>query len=310
MKLGKSSLHRVVLADGEVAVTFLNYGAITRDWTIAEVPMVRRLNHDEDYLTDDTFTGIIAGRIANRTANGRFATEGKTYQLSQNDGANHLHGGTNGLGRRFWSSEPDGPKATRLSYHSPDGEEGYPGAVDFQVDIRLSGHRLTYDMRATPDRPTPINMAQHNYYTLGGQGPIWGQNLWVNADRYTPVNAAGLPLGDISPVDGSGLDFRRARPLNHTDSKLDTNVLFPEARNEENPVAQLSGHGYTLQMWSNQPGAQLYSGGHLPEANTGFCIEPQAPPDAVNQPQFPSIFATPDQPYRQILHVDIRREFR
>ncbi len=298
----------MVLQDGNVAVTLLNYGAITRSWTIGGVPMVRQLSQDADYLTDPHFTGIIAGRVANRTANGRFTLNGRPHQLSLNDGPHHLHGGPRGLGKSLWQMEPDGPQALRLSYHSPDGEEGYPGAVDFTVDIRLAGHTLSYDMQAMPERPTPINLAQHSYYTLGGTGPIWGARLQLAAARYTPASADGIPRGEIATVSGTALDFQAPRALGPADAALDTNLLFTPTHG---PMARLWANGYRLRMWSDQAGVQLYAGAHLPRPNTALCIEPQAPPNALNALNaqgFASIIATPEQPYRQQLQVEIRRD--
>jgi len=299
-----SGLRCLTLRAGGVAVTMLNYGAITRGWTIGGVPMVRALPQDEDYLNDPYFTGIIAGRVANRTANARFSLNGTRHHLTRNDGPHHLHGGPRGLGKRFWQMEPNGPQALRLSLHSPDGEEGYPGAVDFTIDIGLEGHTLTYKMHARPDRPTPINLAQHNYYTLGGS--LWGAKLAIAADRHTPADTAGIPTGEIAPVANTPLDFTSPRALGPADANLDTNLLFVENRDQSAPVATLAANGHRLRIWSDQPGLQLYTGAQLPTPNSALCLEPQAPPNALNTPAFPSIIATPAQPYRQILRVDIR----
>ncbi len=303
--MSNPALRRVVLQDGGVAATLLNYGAITRAWTVGGVPMVHALPQDTDYLTDRFFTGIIAGRVANRTANGHFTLCGTPHQLSQNDGSHHLHGGTCGLGKRYWNMETDGAKAVRLTYHSPDGEEGYPASVHFILDIRLSGHTLTYNMRALPSRPTPINLAQHSYYTLGGTDPLWGAKLALTADRFSPANTQGIPSGEIHPVTNTPLDFRLPRTLSPTDAALDTNLLFSEACDPSAPVATVEANGFRLRLWSDQSGLQLYTGAHLPTPNTAICLEPQAPPNALNQPAFPPIIATPAQPYKQVLRVEI-----
>lgn len=305
--MSSPALRRVVLQDGDVKVTLLNYGCITRNWTVGGVEMVKSFSKAESYLTDPYATGIIAGRVANRTAFGRFTLDGQRIRLSRNEGPHHLHGGQQGLGKRYWNIEPHSPKSARLSYHSPEGEEGYPANVDFTVDISLSGYSLTYNMHAMPDRPTPVNLAQHTYYTLGGAGQIWGGKLTLAANRYTPADAAGIPSGEIAPVANTTLDFRQPRALGPADAALDTNLLFPETRDAVAPVAQFRANGYALRMWSDQPGMQLYTGAHLPQPNTALCLEPQAPPNALNQPAFPSIIATPSQPYRQALTVEIRK---
>lgn len=307
--MSKIPLKEVVLEDGGVRVSILNYGAITKNWLVPlrgrQVPVVLGFDRAEAYLQDTESTGIIAGRVANRIANGRFELEGEIYRLNQNEGVNTLHGGHIGLGRRFWQIDPDGDKRVRLSYHSPAGEEGFPGRVDFCVDISLEGSKLTYDMRAIPSEPTPINLAQHNYYNLG-KGLVDGHRLCINADRYTPTDAALIPTGEVHSVSGTSLDFREGRMLAEVDYDIDNNLLLTSDRDINSPIAELSfSNGLQLKMWSDQPCLQIYAGARLPKPHTGFCLEPQFPPDAVNHADFPSIIASPDQPYRQVLAVDI-----
>lgn len=307
--MSEASLKEVVLQDGDVRVSILNYGAITREWLVPlkgkQVPVVLGFESAEAYLQDTKSTGVIAGRVANRIANGRFEMGGKTYQLNRNEGENTLHGGHSGLGRRFWEIEPDGARRVRLSYHSPAGEEGFPGAVDFSVEISLAGSKLTYEMRAKPSEPTPVNLAQHNYYSLG-EGLVWGQRLRLNADRYTPTDTANIPTGEVLPVSNTALDFREGRVLSAADHAIDNNLMPSANRDPQAPVAELSSPGgLRLQMWSDQPCVQIYASAKLPAPHTGFCLEPQYPPDAMNHANFPSIIATPEQPYRQVLAVDI-----
>ncbi len=322
-----------MLEDQGHSVSLLNYGAITRSWRVPlagrRVGVVLGYGEARRYLADRAHMGAIAGRLANRTARGYLALAGRGWQLSRNEGAHHLHGGTRGLGRRFWRLERDGARAARLTYLSPDGEEGYPGAVRFRVDVSLRGGRLRYDMRATPDRPTPINLAQHNYYNLmgvpGGTGPgtepgtVLGHSLRIAADRFTPVDGEMIPTGAVQPVPG-GLDFRAARALGPEDGALDVNLVaepgYGARRDPARPLAELRApNGLQLCLYSDQPGLQLYTGAHLGAATggkfpafSGVCLEPQQFPDAVNQPGFPPVIATPDHPYRQQLSLEITHE--
>ncbi|MAN14577.1 MAG: galactose mutarotase [Dinoroseobacter sp.] len=313
------------LQDGDVRLSLLNLGVVTRGWWVpcggASVPVILGYASPRAYLTDDCYLGAIVGRVANRTSGGRLQIDDTSHQLSQNEGQTHVHGGLRGLSRRHWQVEGDSAaNAIRFTYRSPDGEEGYPGLVDFAVTVTLRGTCVRYDMAATADRLTPVNLAQHNYYNLMGGGEVWSHHLTCIADRRTPVDGRGLPTGEILPVDGSRYDFRDTTALGAMDPTregMDVNVIFPEARDPDAPVAQLGApNGLRLKMWSDQPGAQLYTAKHLTARAGGWtdkslwpfhglCIEPQAPPDALNQPGFPSILIDPDRPYRQCLRVDI-----
>jgi len=321
----ESPLMQATLEDGEVRLQLLNLGATTQGWWVpcggGVVPVVLGYEAAGAYLSDDACLGAIVGRVANRTSGGRLVIGDDIFQLSQNEGQTHLHGGHRGLSRQIWQMEADSAaNAIRFTYHSADGEEGYPGTVVFTVTVTLKGARVHYDMAAVADRPTPVNLAQHNYYNLMGGGEIWGHRLTCIADRRTPVDGRGLPTGEILPVAGSRYDFRDLTALGAMDpgrEGSDINLVFPAARDPGAPVAQLlAPNGLHLRMWSDQPGAQLYTAKHLTARPGGWsdkslwpfhgiCIEPQAPPDALNQPGFPSILIDPEHPYHQSLSVDI-----
>lgn len=134
------------------------------------VPMVLGYPRPQDYLNNPYFLGVIAGRVANRISGAGFTLDGQRYALPVNDPPNHLHGGPAGIHAQNWGVEPDGTGAVQLRLVSPDGDQGYPGRVRFEVTITLCGHTLTYDMRAETDRPTPVNLAPHSHYNLMGQG--------------------------------------------------------------------------------------------------------------------------------------------
>jgi aldose 1-epimerase len=312
------------LEDGGVALSLLNLGCITRGWWVplggASVPVVLGFDDPADYLHNPTYMGVIAGRVANRIGGARFVLNGQDHRLTANEGANQLHGGAGGLHSRIWQAETEGVRAVRFSYRSPDGEEGFPGKADIEVTVRLSGSRVTYDMRARVDRPTPINLAQHSYYSLGVPQTSRDARFTCPADRVTPVDSALIPTGDITPVMGTRHDYRTGAVLAEADPDgigTDLNLVMPEGRDPALPVAELlAPNGLRLRMWSDQPGLQVYTGHVLPNLRgahpgqriapwAGIALEPQAFPNAVNCPSFPSIIVTPDQPYRQRLTVEI-----
>ncbi|SMX44803.1 aldose epimerase family protein [Actibacterium lipolyticum] len=318
-QLGQIDGHEVreaVLEDGDVRISILSLGCITRDWRVGGVPMVLGYADPADYLTNPNYFGVIAGRVANRTAMGRFSLDGETVQLSQNEGANHLHGGHRGIGARNWQLDQDAAQSVRLTYHSPHGEEGYPGAVDFTVTITLAGNTLTYVMEGSPDRPTPINLAQHSYYNLTGGGPVRDHRVMVHANGFTASDANGIPTGAVSDAAGTRFDFNQPRSLEQADPQqlgYDINLVL----DGKSPTAMVQApNGMQLTLWSDQPGLQLYDamhtgptpGGHDGQTYDrfhGLCLEPQSFPDSLNNPDFPPIIYSPERPYRQTLRVEI-----
>ena len=311
---------RAVLEAGNTRVAILNYGAVTQDWLVNGRHVVLGFDRFEDYPAHSRSFGIIAGRVANRTALGRFSLNGRDYQLATNNGAHHLHGGDVGLGRRVWGMERDSAaNALRLTYRSPDGEDGYPGAVDFTVTITLTGTTLTYDMQAMPDRETPINLAQHNYYNLGG-GDVLGHRIWLDATGYTPVDDGLIPTGQIASLAGTHFDYRSPVAIGEADPNgygVDLNFVLNDSRDPARPAARVVGpDGLTLQLHTDQPGLQVFNApvmdipvpgldGATYGRFGGLCLEAQHFPDSLNTAQFPSIICSPAHPYRQILRVQI-----
>lgn len=310
-----------VLQDGEVQVSLLSLGCITADWRVGGRPVVLGYADPVRYLTDGNSFGIIAGRVANRIAHGRFPLAGQTVQLDCNQPPHHLHGGVRGLGKRNWMVEAAGDRTARFTYRAPEGEEGYPGAVDFTVTVSLDGHRLSYAMEGRPDRETPVNLAQHSYYNLTG-GTVWEHELHLAAPAYTPTDETLIPTGEIAPVTGTRYDFTTPRTLGAADpghAGTDMNLVLNSRRNIEDPAATLRAGGLKLRLWTDQPGVQLYNAMHLgptPGGHDGrvydrfhgLCLEAQHFPDSPNHPSFPSILCTPDTPYRQALMVEIAPE--
>jgi len=316
------------LVDGDTAVSILNYGCVVRDWRVqsgqGEIPTVLGFDRFEDYPEHSRSFGVIAGRVANRTARGHFELDGKTYQLPINNGPNHLHGGLVGLGRRVWKLEPDtAGNAVHLIYHSPDGEEGYPGAVDFRMTYKLSGSALSLEMVGQPDQPTPINLAQHSYYNLNGAGDILQHRVEIRADRYTPTDETQIPTGEIAPVLGTRFDFRTETTCAANDPGslgIDHNLVLEEDRNLVDPAATVRADktDLVLRLWTHEPGVQMFNaptmdipvpgiGGRRYGKFGGLCLEAQHFPDSLHRPEWPSIISTPESPYYQKLIVDISR---
>lgn len=320
------SVDQIVLESAEAAISVLSYGCIVRDWRVQgagrSLPMVLGFPGLEDYVRHSRGHGMIAGRVANRTAYGRFTLDGREYQLTRNDGPHHLHGGTVGLGQRVWEMEgEEAAGAVHLRYLSPDGEQGYPGAVEFAVTYRLEGARLVCEMAGMPDRPTPINLAQHNYYNLDGEGNVRGHALRIAAPDYIPVAEDGIPEGVIRPVADTRFDFTAPRTLAEADPEgrgYDHNLVLDAARDRAAPAAELASArtGQRLRLWTDQPGLQLFDTrkytiaalGHEGQRYNpfaGLCLEAQHFPDSLHHPEWPSIVCSPEAPYFQRLTVDI-----
>ncbi len=310
------------LEHGDAVASILNLGCALRDWRAPLggrlVPAVLGYEDPRAYRSDGRWFGALVGRVANRIAHGRFTLEGRECALPLNDGRHHLHGGPGGLSRRLWRMEADdAASAVRLNLTSPDGDQGYPGALALSVEIALGKDGLTYAMIADADRPTPVNLAQHAYYRLGGVD-VRGHVLRVAAPEFTPTDAELIPTGERAPVAGTRFDFRRPRSLASADPEgaaYDVNLALDAARDPAEPAAEVfSPGGLRLRLWSDQPGLQVYDGAGIGAAEGGLdgarygrfgglCLEAQGFPDSPNRPGFPSILCSPDAPYRQRLRL-------
>ncbi len=310
----------------EVAVT--NYGGIVvsilapdRAGSRAEVTL--GFDSLDGYLQKHPFFGALVGRFANRIAGGRFTLNGVTYTLAKNNGPNHLHGGLKGFDKQVWQAEPF-QAADRvgvvLRYLSPDGEEGYPGNLSTTVTYTLTDqNELRIDYHAQTDQPTIINLTNHTYFNLAGQGDILGHEVMINADRFTPVNENLIPTGELRPVAGTPLDFTRPTPIgariDADDEQLrrangyDHNFVLNAAGDLSVLTARVvePSTGRVLEVYTTQPGMQFYTGnfldgsltgrGRVYHRRTGFCLETQHFPDSPNQPNFPSVVLNPGQEY-------------
>ena len=282
------------------------------------------LGYDDpaDYETTPGNAGALCGRLANRLAHGRFELEGQVFELARNSGAHHLHGGARGFGKRFWSAHPD-PSANAVEFRlaSPDGDEGYPGALDASVTYGVTADgAVSIAMRARADRNTIVNLVHHGYWNLAGHasGSVLEQQLQIEADHYTPVRRDKIPTGEILSVEGGPFDFRRFKAIGadiaeaSIDGGYDHNFcLRGRARELRRCVSAWDpGSGRRMDIHSNQPGLQLYTANHLGlapargkggavyEKYAGFALETQAYPDAPNCPHFPSVILQEGETYR------------
>lgn len=321
-----NEVEEIILASpAGVSIAILTYGALIRDWRVPVGEKMRSvvLGFDtfDPYPAHSPYFGAIAGRVANRTARGQFTLEGMAYTLPANDGRNHLHGGPRGISDQNWTiAEYDGT-SVKLTLDSPDGDMGYPGNLAIAVTYRLDGHRLDIEFTATADRATPVNIVQHNYFNLKGDGDVLDHRLWLAASAYTPVDDEQIPTGAILPVAGTGFDFRDAKTFRTAGGEplpVDHNFVLDTRRRREDPVAILTApdDALTLKLYSDQPGLQVYDGiklappvpglgGRQYGPYAGLCLEDQIFPDALNQPHFPTPVIAPDAPYLHRCAIEI-----
>lgn len=275
----------------------------------------------EAYTSNPRYFGALIGRHANRIGYGKFSLGGVNYQLPQNNGANHLHGGFNGFDKRIWNAKDDG-EILRLSYFSKDGEESYPGNLSASVDFRLHDNELRVDYHATTDRDTLVNLTNHSYFNLKGAGTILDHELTMNADSFTPVSKDLIPNGEIRSVAETPMDFRNGKSIGSEIANgydqlgftggYDHNFVLNDYDGSLQPALRLSepSSGRVMEVLTTQPGMQFYSGNFLDGTLTGrsgviyvryagLCLEPQHFPDAPNHPNFPSTVLRPGEEYKQ-----------
>lgn len=319
------------LTSGAVELRLISYGArVTalntkgRDGAMADVAL--GYNSLREYVENtNAYLGVIAGRFANRIANGRFVLEGRTVQTTINDGVNMLHGGVEGFDRRNWSSReiPDGVEFTLVS---EDGDQGFPGTLTARVRYTLRGDLVKIEYSATTDKTTVVNLTNHTYFNLAGEGSgtILDEVLTLQADAYTPVaDAAAIPTGEIAAVAGTPFDFTKGAVIGsrigEDDAQLkfgrgyDHNWVLRGTAGELRPAAKVAEprSGRVLVVETTEPAIQFYSGNFLDGTlvgksgvayaqRSGFCLETQGFPDAPNHAEFPGTTLRPGEAYESV----------
>lgn len=275
------------------------------------------------YLAGHPFFGAIAGRVANRIAKGKFTIDGREYSLAVNNGPNHLHGGKVGFDKKVWTVEGQGitPDAATVTFGlvSPDGDEGYPGTLKVSVTYTLTAdNEVRIHYHATTDKATPINLTNHSYFNLAGQGVIDGHELQLTADRYTPGDEGLIPTGELAPVRGTAFDFTTPHTLGEriektglTPTGYDHNFVLNSGGKSLALAARVvePNSGRVMEVLTDRPGIQLYTANFFPAEGvtcTGgvtfprhgaLCLETQNFPDAVNKPSFPKSVWRPGEAY-------------
>ncbi|HXZ14982.1 MAG TPA: aldose epimerase family protein [Roseiarcus sp.] len=301
----------------------ITWGAVVRDLVVPTTSggpqrVVLGLNSLQDYIAHSPHFGAVPGRYANRIANGRFVLDGKEHALDKKPGdKDTLHGGPHGFGRRIWTLASYDEQSATLTLRSPDGEAGFPGALEARCVYRLiEPATLRVEFAATTDKPTVVNLTQHSYFNLDGSPDVLDHEVTLFADFYTPSDADLIPTGEIRSVAGTPYDFRRPRRVrNAGGTAYDTNFVVRPPLDPDGlaPVAHVFSprNGLTLSLFSTAPGVQFYDaaklsvpveglGGARYGAHAGLCLEPQAFPDSPNRRHFTDTVLRPGETYRAV----------
>ncbi len=315
---GTEILDITIRSRGGAQASILTWGAVVRDLVVpgpaGPQRVVLGLDSIGDYEAYSPHFGAVPGRFANRIAHGRFTLDGKTYTLPRNEhGITCLHGGSRGFGTVPWRLVDHSESSVTLALLSPDGDQGFPGTCEATcIYTMLEPATLRFELTATTDKPTVVNLTNHCYFNLDGSADVRDHEVTIHAEAMTPTDATLIPTGSIDPVEGTVFDFRRARTIRSAGGQLyDLNYVLSAARAADGLVhaATVRGTtGVTLSVHTDQPGLQFYDaakldcpvpglGGAHYGAHAGFCMETQLFPDAPNQPAFPSSVLRPGERY-------------
>lgn len=315
------------LRNGEMSVTLTDHGAT---WISALLPAGKKRWDDVllgfstlgPLMEPNPFFGSTVGRFANRIADASFELDGKKYPLYANDGKNTLHGGRRAFDRMLWDAETFEDKrgaSVRFTRRSPDMEEGYPGQLEVEVIYTLTlDNEIVIRFAATTDKPTHVNMTNHAYFNLRGEGTgdVLGHELQLSADTYLELREGNIPTGKVLPVAGTPFDFRQPKALGEDIARVGKGydhcfvVNKTGRRISECALVVEPGTGRKLEVYTSQPGVQLYTGNYLDGVkgkngsvygqHAGFCLETQHYPDTPNQPSFPTTVVKPGMGYDEV----------
>ncbi|WP_184306889.1 aldose epimerase family protein [Aporhodopirellula rubra] len=324
-------LHTLKNSNG-MEVTVTNYGAIItsmltadRDGNLADVALGHRTAAEYIAASEKPYFGAVVGRFGNRIAEGTFTLDGETYTLATNNGDNHLHGGNVGFDKVIWDVKSASDQSIHLTYVAKDMEEGYPGNLSVSVTYTLTDeNQLVVDYAATTDKATPVNLTQHTYFNLAGEGngTVLDHEVMLNADRFTPVDSGLIPTGELRSVKDTPFDFTSPKSIGR-DIETENEQLALGKGYDHNWVLNKGvsateltlaavvydpATGRVLTVSTTEPGVQFYTGNFLTGTLTGksgktyshrggFCLETQHFPDSPNQPDFPSTILAPGEKY-------------
>jgi aldose 1-epimerase len=319
------------LRRGPIEARISNYGGTLTSLLVPDrhgVPGDVALGYDhlDGYLKSSPYFGALVGRFGNRIAKGKFTLNGVTYQLPINNGTNCLHGGIRGFDKVVWQARTiDSGAALELSHLSKDGDEGFPGNLDVKAVYSLTEDRgLRLDYTATTDKDTVLNLTEHSYFNLAGHGDVLGHEVYIDADRFTPVDENLIPTGELRSVVGTPFDFRQPTTIGSRIDQADPQLKLGRGYDHNFVLNHPAGHldviarafdpssGRILEALSTEPGVQFYTGNFLDgsitgkrgwtyQARHGFCFEAQHYPDSPNQPSFPSVVLKPGEVYRNTI---------
>jgi aldose 1-epimerase len=325
-----SNVELYTLSSGPIQLKLITFGARVVSLTVPDrsgksADIVLGYDNLAEYLHNKEFYfGVVPGRYANRIAHGKFTLEGKSYQVTLNDGPNSLHGGVEGFASHNWSAK-EIPNGVEFTLVSPDGDQGYPGTLTAHVRYTLVGEKVQIEYSATTDKPTVINLTNHAYFNLTGEGSpsILGEKLTLDADKYTPVDSTLIPNGQLAPVSGTPFDFTHAMTIgdriNDANEQLksaggyDHNWVVRGTPGTLRPAAKVydPASGRVLSVETTEPGIQFYAGNFLDGTAKGpsgrsyvkrsaLCLETQHFPDSPNHPNFPSTELKPGHTYHSV----------
>jgi len=321
---GDSAMLYTLKNEKNITITITNYGGIitgifTPDKNGKTTNIALGFDNLEQYLEGHPYFGALVGRYGNRIAKAQFSLDGESYALAANNGNNTLHGGLEGFDKKLWSPQIigcDERAALKLSYVSPDGEEGYPGNLSVSVTYELLMDQLFISYEAETDKATVLNLTNHSYFNLAGEGTILDHILYINASKYTPVNDELIPTGELANVEGTPFDFRKPNVIGERFENLsgepvgyDHNYVIDGNEGEMRLAAKALDpkSGRFIEVSTTEPGVQFYTGnfldGTLKSGNrtygqhSGFCLETQHFPDSPNQENFPTTVLRPGEKF-------------
>ena len=314
------TVYRVKISGGGLTAYVMTWGAVIQDLRLDghQPPLVLGFDNFDDYPKYSSYFGATPGRCSNRITGGKFALDGKQYQLELNEkGVTHLHGGSDGIAKRNWEIVDLSADKVVLQIVDPDGRAGYPGNCTVTATYHLKADGvLNVVYESTADQPTPCNICQHTYFNLDGREDALGHDIMIAADEITVVDDRQCPTGELMPVDGTGFDLREMGPMERRENGeqvlFDHNFCLSGERVAKRSVAlaRSVNSGVSLEVRTTEPGVQFYAGFKLDVAVpghqgrrygpfAGFCLETQIWPDAINHPHFPNAVLRPGEVLRQ-----------